>query len=336
MDSLRERRELRVLLQGLPRSKKQINDLFEADAEILKLSAKDFLVASTDSIGEEITMGLYKDPETWGWITAMASISDLSATGAEGLGLLVSSQWAFGTDVTTQKRFNQGLAAALRKTKLPLLGGDSGSAKDHVFTSTILGRAEKKPLTRLGVKPGDSVFLCGRRKTGAGPALAYRFLRGLPAIEFEESYFRPIAPHAEMRALRSSCVAAIDTSDGIATSLAIVSKLNNVGFDLEWKPETLHPEAAEFCRKHGFPPEMLWMGDHGDFQPLVFARGRHADALAKKNEFIRIGRATPARAGLTLRKDGGTRAVPVDRITTCGRDLASYVVLVNDLIDYFK
>lgn len=336
MDTLKERRELQLLLKGMPRSPKQVHGLFEADAEILKLNAREFWIASTDSIGEEITIGLYAQPETWGWMTAASSISDLAATGGEALGLLVSSQWAFATGKETQTRFHRGLGAALKKSKIPLLGGDSGAAGDHVFTSTILGRAKTMPLTRLGVRPGDSVFLCGRRLTGAGPALAYRFLKNLPAAEFAEDFFRPLPPHARMKAMRPRMSAAIDTSDGVAVALAIVAKLNGVGFDLDWRPETLHPEAVSFCRRHGIPEELLWTGDHGDFQPLVFARGREALRLGSQKDFVYVGRAVAPKTGVRLRKEGSWRGIPVDALTSGTRDRAFYEALLAEMTAHFR
>lgn len=335
IDLLRERRELQRVLGNMPRSKLQTNALFEADAEILRLGARDWLVTSTDSLGEEMTEKLYVDPKTWGWMTVMSSVSDLSATGAEGLGLLISAQWASKTIESTKKAFYQGAREALRIARLPLLGGDSGSALDHVFTGTVLGRCATKPLTRVGARPGDAVVLLGPPRTGAGPALALRYLGGFAPTAFPEKYFRPAPDPWRATAWRDHASASIDTSDGFAMSLAILGTLNGVGFEVDWDDSFFLPAALRFCHRHKLPPALLWTSDHGDFETLLCISEKSLLKIPDRL-YRRVGRVTARREKALLNVKGKRFEIPLKEIADGGRDLPSIRRLTKSLASYFR
>lgn len=335
MDILRERRELDVLTKGLRHPKNQIHRPFESDVEILR-HGREFIVSSTDSIAEEISLGLYQNPETWGWITAMSSASDLAASGCSPLGMLLSAQWRFGCSKSIQKKFYSGFSAALRKCDVPFLGGDSGYAQDHVFTSTILGHSKQKPLTRLGVRPGDAVFIVGASGLGVGPAISYRHLLGLSNHEFPEKNFRPTPSWKKIAKYRHLLSSAIDTSDGLAVSLAILSNLNRVGFELEWQPKLINPLAAQFAQRHGLPEAMLWMNDLGDLQTLVTCRERNAGKIRQDRSFIEIGRATSSHRQSIVQVHNQRSILPTDWLIQNKRNAESYLKLMNRLKKYFK
>jgi thiamine monophosphate kinase len=353
-DPLRERSELARLLRGFPRSAQQTNSLFTSDTEILKLGPRDFLVTSTDAISDEITAGLYEDPFTWGWMCVMSSVSDLAASGADALGLLLSTQWGFETSEKIKLEFFRGAKAALKKSAVPLLGGDSGSTSDPVFASTILGRSKIAPLTRMPVRAGDVLAIVGAGQTGLGPCLAYRILLDLPAHGLTEACFRPAPQPARVKKIRPLLSAAIDTSDGIACILAILATLNNVGFDLVWNEKLIHPLARNFCEKNALPPEMIWMGDHGDFQTLLVIPEANASRVLKAKDILPIGRVTTRRHGIRLRRNytgsssgsssgslfgaRGTTQIelPVFEMAACPRDLQALKILVKDLRHYFQ
>lgn len=332
---IREKEELKYLLRGMPRSPRQRNGLFEADCEIIRAGSR-YLAVSTDSIGEEITMGLYRDPFLWGWLTVMSSVSDLAASGTRPLGLLLSTQWAFGTTKRIQREVYRGVRAALKTSRVPLLGGDSGGAKDHVFTSTILGESEEPPLSRRGARPGDLVFLFGRKALGAGPALAARFLAGAPASVFPEKKFRPTPSWEKVADVRGSLSAAVDTSDGLATGLAILSELNDVSFRLKWRPESLDPAAARACRRMNLPLPFLWMSDLGDLQVLATARPSQGATLRRRRDLLEIGLVVSRARPSTLEMNGKTFELPLNWVTESGRDLSSIRRLQKRLTDYFQ
>ena len=56
----------------------------------LEVSESSILAITTDSIVEEIRLGLYDDPYLIGWMIVMVNLSDLAAVGADPLGILIS------------------------------------------------------------------------------------------------------------------------------------------------------------------------------------------------------------------------------------------------------
>src|SRR5687767_5686976 len=76
------------------RHPQQVNRLFEADGEIIDFRNQqaEYLVFKSDGIREEIREGLYTDPYLIGWMSVTVAISDLAASGADPLGILLSLQ----------------------------------------------------------------------------------------------------------------------------------------------------------------------------------------------------------------------------------------------------
>ena len=61
----------------------------EADAELVPLGDGRYLAVTMDVLAEEMEAGLYKEPETMGWILVQANLSDLAAVGATPIGLVL-------------------------------------------------------------------------------------------------------------------------------------------------------------------------------------------------------------------------------------------------------
>ncbi len=335
MNHIREFQEVIGLTKNSPRSKAQTNQVFESDCEIVKLN-KSYFCTSTDSVGEEISINLYKDPYLWGWMTVMSSVSDLAVTGASPIGLVLSTQWKFGTTAEVKAGFYRGANAALRAGGVNLLGGDSGYSGDYVMTSTIFGVTHKKPLTRIGASPGDYVAVTEKNKTGVGPCIAYRYLLNKPEEEFPEDWFRPSPNPGVMEKLRPLFSASIDTSDGLASCLYIVARLNGVGFDLQWNPKLASKKALTFCEHNQMHPLMLWMGDHGDFQSLVFIPERNLAKAKKLNpNLVVLGRCTDRANHFTVNYEKKTIELPFAKVTECARDAKAIYSLVKEINGFF-
>lgn len=334
MKTIRELTELKKTLGSQLRSSKQVNGIFESDCEIVKVGPKNFVVTSTDSLGEEITIGLYKDLPTWAWMTVMSSVSDLAASGASALGLTVSAQWAFNTDKETQKRFYSYIKKACVKSQVPLLGGDSGYAQDHVFTSSILGHATTRPLTRLGAKPGDYIVLAHQNNLGAGPALAYRYLLNSAEETFPENLFRPAPSWQWTHELCPYISATIDTSDGLGPCLYVLSLLNDLGFELQWNEKINHPQALRFCAQAGISPVMLWLGDHGDFQTIYVIPPKHIEKFRKKGLSI-LGQFQKKKT-YSMRFQNQSIPLPLKDIADCPRDAESYRKLFQSNVRFLS
>lgn len=318
------------------KSSHQLNDLFESDCEIMRTSRSGYLTSSIDSLAEEISIGLYKEPETWAWMTVMSSVSDLAASGSTPHGLMLAAQWSFGTSEQTKRQFYKGIYKACQAAEVPLLGGDSGYAASHVFTSNILGHSKLKPLMRTGVQAGDYLVLVKSRKLGIGPAIALKLLLNAEEHTLPEKLFRPAPDWKLVKMLRPLCRAAIDTSDGLTLGLHTLAQLNRLGFVVRWNKETLHPAAIKFCRKLNIPPLMLWLGDLGDLQTLLVVPEKNLNkVLAKTSDLTVLGKFTE-QVQEKIDYDGHLMDLPVKEILDCPRDEKSYRQLVRHLMMKYR
>lgn len=257
---------LEKLYRYSPRSPRQLNFFNGSDTETVRLSKDYFLVSSTDSIAVEIHSQLYQDPETWGYLAIANSVSDLAASGAKPIGILLSAQWATDHKGKTKDRVYKSISQTLKKFEVPLLGGDSGSSQATVLTTTILGESKNKPLDRMGVKPGDVVILFGH-DIGYGPALAFDYLQNKSKHKLEK-YFRPSPNWQTIFRFRKYFKASIDTSDGIYNSLQTLATLNSVSFLLV-KDVKLSKKIQIYKNKFNIPTEYFIESDLGDLQTCV-------------------------------------------------------------------
>lgn len=271
MDDILENVAIDAWAEGFARARKQANAPHEADAELIELAqAPDQLLAITiDTVAEEITAGLYRDPFTMGWVTVMASLSDLAAVGADPIGVVVSVSLPAEADAGFIDGVRRGMEEACRSLGVFILGGDSNAMPAISLTGCAIGTVPRSAArTRLGISPGDAVFLTG--PAGDGNALGLVRLAGLPDEFFPEEGYRPSARLSEGTALLGVATASMDTSDGVLTTLDQLARLNGHGFevDCDW-PAILSRGALELCERTGTPPWMMLAGPHGEFE-LVF------------------------------------------------------------------
>ena len=258
---------LENLYANSPRNQFQTNRFNLADAELIKLQSPRYLATSTDSVAIEIHSGLYKDPETWGYLAIANSVSDLAATGTKPIGMLVSAQWSPAHVEKTKIVVYKAMSHALRKFKVPLLGGDSGASAQTVLSTTILGESRLKPLSREGVDPGDLILSFGS-SFGWGPAVALNILKFESKFKFE-SQFRPDPNWQTCAKFRSYFKASIDTSDGIYNALETLSKINDVQFSIDLRAIKLPAVLKQFHNKYRVPIEYFIESDLGDLQTCV-------------------------------------------------------------------
>src|SRR5205823_12838507 len=117
----------------------------------------DGLVVTQDALIEGVHFRF--DLLSWrelGARAAAVSISDLAASGADPLALLVS----LGLPPETELEDVFELYAGLNERRVPVRGGDTTRADRVLLSVTALGRSERVP-GRAGARPGDAVVLTG-------------------------------------------------------------------------------------------------------------------------------------------------------------------------------
>ena len=81
----------------------------------INILENDQLAVTTDSIVEEIEMGIYKDPYLIGWMTVMVNMSDLAAVAAAPVGILISEIITDFLDESFKTKLHEGINDACKE-----------------------------------------------------------------------------------------------------------------------------------------------------------------------------------------------------------------------------
>lgn len=253
------------------RAPHQVNRSHQADAELVEIAGDlhRYLAITIDTIAEEILLGFYRDPYTMGWVTVMATVSDLAAVGADPVGLVISTSLEPTRDQAFTDAVARGMQDACQKLGIHILGGDVNTTPTISLTGCAFGLVDKdRVMMRTGCKEGDSVFITG--PAGSGNALAAARLAGLPDEVFPEKLYRPIARLKEGQTIREYASSCMDTSDGLFSALDQLMRINGLGFEIEcdWE-RIIDPQALKLCKATDTPAWAMAAGLHGEFE-LVF------------------------------------------------------------------
>lgn len=271
MDDILENRAIGSLARYFSPSPNKINRLHESDAELVALAGEKsrYLAVTIDTIADEITQGLYRDPYTIGWVTVMASLSDLAAVGANPVGLVTALSLEIYRDETFRSEMARGMEEACRQSETFLLGGDLNMTDSISLTACAIGTVPAKmKLTRMGCLKGDVVFLSG--KAGIGNALGLARKANLTEDVFPEKAYRPRARLKEGQLIRKFATSCMDTSDGLFITIDQLIRLNEKGYSIkvDWE-DVLKPEVLHLCASMKIPRWFMAAGIHGEFE-LVF------------------------------------------------------------------
>jgi len=300
MNEIRENAMLQKLASPFHRSPLQLNRMHESDAEILLpgVTTESAIAITIDSVVEEIATGLYDDPWQIGWMSVMVSMSDLAATGATPIGIVISEVLPADCQAAYLEELQKGISDACAACGTYVLGGDTNFAHGLSLTGCALGTvATGRRLSRIGCHPGDLLYATGPLGRGNAYAACKLLQPRSPSIGY-----RPLARLAEGRAIRGIATACMDTSDGVLATLDQLMRLNGVGFSLDENWESaLDVEAAEQARKMGIPPWLLLAAEHGEFELLFTTAPADesrlmAHALEMGWQPLRIGRVVHAPA----------------------------------------
>jgi len=171
-----------------------------------------------------------------GYRAAAVNISDLAASGAEPLALIVSLA---APQLDGAIELYEGIAEA----GVPVRGGDTTAASQVVLSVTALGRSDRVP-GRAGARPGDHVVV-----TGPLGATAAGFRAGrLP---------RPPRRVEEGKRLARVATAMLDVSDGLGVDAAHIARRSGVRIALDLDAVPLAPGATRDDLSFGEDYELL-------------------------------------------------------------------------------
>jgi thiamine-monophosphate kinase len=180
-------------------------------AQIAGVPAGETLVATQDALVENVHFRLdWIDWRALGFRAAAVNLSDLAASGATPVGLLVTLAVPETTLTADVIAFYEGIAEA----GVPVVGGDTTSSEQVVVSVTALGHSVRVP-GRAGARPGDLLVVTG--PLGAAGAAFRERQHAPPPLRLEEG-----------RSLAATAHALLDLSDGIAVDAGHIARRSGV------------------------------------------------------------------------------------------------------------
>ena len=286
---------IKTIAGTFPRYPLQKNQLFESDAEVIDFKGNllRYLVLKTDGIYEEIREKLYEDPYVIGWMAVTVTMSDLAATGASPLGLLLSLQIPKENDSDWLHQFQAGINEACEQYQVYILGGDTNFDPAISVSTTGVGTIQHgEPMSRKGIRAGELLYSTGR--LGLGNAFAYSHYFD-PRLTIN---YKPLARLKESILIKEFATSCIDTSDGLFPALSTLSALNDVGFELASDTRNfLQSDAQHIAVSAGIPSWMLLSGPHGEYELLFTIKSEARKEFEKRYQLenglpVYLGQAT--------------------------------------------
>lgn len=238
------------------------------DAAILDWPLGQQLVATHDMLAEGVHFTPDCPPVDIGWKLVAVNLSDLAAMGARPVAVLMGAGIAVRRDAAWARELVRGMAQALDRFAVPLIGGDTiRTADTSVLALTALGQLPAgTALARSGARGGDDLWVSGSIGD-AGLGLSVALGRRLHDAVALKRYRRPM-PRLELgAALRGLATAAIDVSDGLALDASRMARASGVSARID--------TAAIPCREH--PVAAATSGD--DYELLFSAPPARAAAV---------------------------------------------------------
>jgi thiamine-monophosphate kinase len=266
---------LRLYARLHQRSPHQLNTINETDAELIRLPGgagqSTILALTTDTVAEEIQLGLLCQHYTIGWFAVLAALSDLAAVGARPVGLLMGYQFPDRMQINDMEQLIQGVEACAQTHQTHILGGDTNLAEQLSVTATAIGTLPDGRFSRrVGCQVGDRLYVTP--DVGQGNLLAFLNRFDHPLAESFETAFRPLAPFDLGQWVAQHGSACLDTSDGLLAGLALLLTLNpTIGFRLNTDSIPYPHIIQTIIGQTNLLPSVFSLGQVGDYGLLFTA-----------------------------------------------------------------
>jgi len=285
-------RKIVEIIKNLVRKTKIIAD-FDEDAAIFELGGEK--VVLTTDMGSMSTHFTTDDPVKIGKKIVTSNVTDVLAKG--GLPLYMLTSFGFPADLDSDfiKKLYSSMDNELKKYNAYIIGGDTNKTDEIVYSITLLGTIEGKPLKRSTAQVGDYVVVTGEiGNAAAGYLMRMKGLKGEKI--FLDAQFAPEIDFELCKKIIPKTNAGIDISDGLAFELGELSRLSKKKIVIDFDKLPINPKLFEFCENNKL-----------DLEQVVFHMGEDYQVVYTTAEpvGIVIGRVEKGE-GVFLVKDGKT------------------------------
>ncbi|MBC7081472.1 MAG: thiamine-phosphate kinase [Thermoplasmatales archaeon] len=232
-----------------------------------------YLVLTTDIVYEKTHFPENSKPYDIGWFSIAVNLSDIASKGAEPIGMLVGLAMPKETDSKFFDEIIEGMEDCILNFGGKILGGDTKEADRILISVTAIGKVKKEEaMLRKGAKVGDDVYVTGELGKGA-------FI-----LSEEKEKILKVKPRIKegrflAKSKKVSCC--MDISDGLASSLYQLMKINNVGFEIYEEKLPIAEIAGNDVNK------ALYLG--GDYELLFTIPPPYGKTFERKIDIKKIG-----------------------------------------------
>ncbi|HND30806.1 MAG TPA: thiamine-phosphate kinase [Myxococcota bacterium] len=183
------------------------------------------LLISSDTMVEGVHWDERLSPGDVGWKLVAVNASDLGAMGARPGWAMLNLSLPDPLDRTWFLDFLEGLTAAVRHFRLPIIGGDTTRSRQRVLSLTV-GGYSRRPLLRSGGRPGDRLWV-----SGVLGRAAEAFYSENPSESAKAWFKRPDPPTSLGVAIAEAGLghALMDLSDGLKQDLGRLCAASGCG-----------------------------------------------------------------------------------------------------------
>lgn len=265
------------------------------DAAVLQTAPGKSLVVTTDVLVNNVHFSdVTTSPEDAGWRAAAANLSDLAAMGASPLGITVGLGVPGEVSVNWVERLYQGMTECLHKYNTPIVGGDIVRSPIITLSITAFGQAyPNQIIRRAAAQVGDAIVVTGvHGASRAGLELLLHPEKGQNLNDVDKAaliaaHQRPqprldVLPILEeiVETLHATCVASMDSSDGLADAVVQICRASGVGANLKLQQIPLPSAFAPWLTPEQALEYALYGGE--DFELVLCLPQAPATTLVQK------------------------------------------------------
>jgi thiamine-monophosphate kinase len=267
---------IRTIAAKFPRSKSQLNALFECDAELIRIGDQVWGLTLDDFSPEE-DLFTSDHPETLGANLAVATLSDLLAAGVEPRFFLHALSIPRNVPRSFLDGMTDGIRTVLEKANCALCGGDFGTTDAWRYCGFAMGPViSTQPLTHKRSGKPRTLWVTGQLGDANGAALKKT---STPAFELRLR---------EAEAIRRYATGCIDTSGGLMDAIWILHEWNpGMRIEIHAEKIPLATGIREFAKQAGLPAEAALVGGAGEYE-LLFATSEDL-AESSRKELEKMG-----------------------------------------------
>ena len=227
----------------------------------------------------------------------VSNVSDISSMGGRPrialFGLCVNRHWS----EDTCNRIAKAVAQGFERRGITLIGGDTVSGEEGVFSTTLLGTTDgDTALLRSGAKPGDRVYVGGTLgKSDAGlwllmnhPEECSRFQR-LVDYHLAPRICEDMGVQLVKNGVRGACM---DISDGLSSELNHLALSSDVSIEIDEKKLPIDEDVLEMCEFFGLSPLKFALNGGEEYELLFtsnLTKSIYLEGMPKHSEIHEIG-----------------------------------------------